>query len=84
MNMIDSQYYTSLVSKKAFSFDTQSCLLADIFCTSETNAQTSKITNLDSKIFYTTRTPDQAKVYAKLPNQAKVYPSKIPNQAKVY
>ncbi|XP_015078049.1 BURP domain-containing protein 16-like [Solanum pennellii] len=84
MNMINSQYYTSLVSKKAFSFDTQSCLLADIFCTSETNAHTSKITNLDSKIFYTTRTPDQAKFYAKLPNQAKVYPSKIPNQAKVY
>ncbi|WMV35617.1 hypothetical protein MTR67_029002 [Solanum verrucosum] len=85
MNMIDSKYYTSLVSKKAFSFDAQSCLLADIFCTSETNAETSKIPNLDSKILYATRTPDQAKVYAsKLPNQAKVYPSKIPNQAKVY
>ncbi|KAH0749831.1 hypothetical protein KY290_029063 [Solanum tuberosum] len=85
MNMIDSKYYTSLVSKKAFSFDTQSCLLADIFCTSETDAQTSKIPNLDSKILYATRTPDQAKVYAsKLPNQAKVYPSKIPDQAKVY
>ncbi|KAK6787879.1 hypothetical protein RDI58_016404 [Solanum bulbocastanum] len=85
MNMIDSKYYTSLVSKKAFSFDAQSCLLADIFCTFETNAQTSKILNIDSKTLYATRTLDQAKVYAsKLPNQAKVYPSKIPNQAKVY
>uniref|UniRef100_M1CKK0 Polygalacturonase-1 non-catalytic subunit beta n=1 Tax=Solanum tuberosum TaxID=4113 RepID=M1CKK0_SOLTU len=94
MNMIDSKYYTSLVSKKAFSFDAQSCLLADIFCTSETNAQTSKLPN-QAKVYpskipnqakvYTTKIPNQAKVYAsKLPNQAKVYPSKIPNQAKVY
>ncbi|KAH0666900.1 hypothetical protein KY285_028106 [Solanum tuberosum] len=94
MNMIDSKYYTSLVSKKAFSFDAQSCLLADIFCTSETNAQTSKLPN-QAKVYpskipnqakvYTTKIPNQAKVYAsKLPNQAKVYPSKIPYQAKVY
>ncbi|KAH0659500.1 BURP domain-containing protein 16-like isoform X3 [Solanum tuberosum] len=94
MNMIDSKYYTSLVSKKAFSFDAQSCLLADIFCTSETNAQTSKLPN-QAKVYpskipnqakvYTTKIPNQAKVYAsKLPNQAKVYPSKIPNQTKVY
>ncbi|XP_015164251.1 BURP domain-containing protein 16-like isoform X1 [Solanum tuberosum] len=83
MNMIDSKYYTSLVSKKAFSFDAQSCLLADIFCTSETNAQTSKLPN-QAKV-YPSKIPNQAKVYAsKLPNQAKVYPSKIPNQAKVY
>lgn len=76
MNKIDSEYYTSLVSKKTFSFDAQSCLVADIFCTFETNAllpglETSKIS-------------DQAKVYAsKLPNQAKVYPSKILDQARI-
>ncbi|KAL3366921.1 hypothetical protein AABB24_011575 [Solanum stoloniferum] len=94
MNMIDSKYYTSLVSKKSFSFNAQSCLLADIFCTSETNAQTSKIPE-QAKVYasklpnqakvYPSKIPDQAKVYAsKLPNQAKVYPSKIPDQAKVY
>ncbi|XP_015164252.1 BURP domain-containing protein 16-like isoform X2 [Solanum tuberosum] len=83
MNMIDSKYYTSLVSKKAFSFDAQSCLLADIFCTSETNAQTSKIPN-QAKV-YASKLPNQAKVYpSKIPNQAKVYTTKIPNQAKVY
>ncbi|KAH0663115.1 hypothetical protein KY284_028046 [Solanum tuberosum] len=94
MNMIDSKYYTSLVSKKSFSFNAQSCLLADIFCTSETNAQTSKIPD-QAKVYasklpnqakvYPSKIPDQPKVYAsKLPNHAKVYPSKIPDQAKVY
>ncbi|XP_049412253.1 BURP domain-containing protein 16-like isoform X2 [Solanum stenotomum] len=94
MNMIDSKYYTSLVSKNSFSFNAQSCLLADIFCTSETNAQTSKIPE-QAKVYasklpnqakvYPSKIPDQAKVYAsKLPNQAKVYPSMMPDQAKVY
>ncbi|XP_049412254.1 BURP domain-containing protein 16-like isoform X3 [Solanum stenotomum] len=94
MNMIDSKYYTSLVSKNSFSFNAQSCLLADIFCTSETNAQTSKIPE-QAKVYasklpnqakvYPSKIPDQAKVYAsKLPNQAKVYPSNLPDQAKVY
>ncbi|XP_059302606.1 BURP domain-containing protein 17-like [Lycium ferocissimum] len=97
MNKIDSEYYTSLVSKGSFSFDAQSCLVADIFCTSDTNAlgallaRSVKIYKIyaskipDQAKVYASKIPDQAKVYAsKVPNQAKVYPSKIPDQAKVY
>ncbi|PHT46406.1 hypothetical protein CQW23_15564 [Capsicum baccatum] len=76
MNKIDSEYYTSLVSKKTFSFDAQSCLVADMFCTSQTDALAK---------YYATRIPDQAKYYATgIPDQAKYYPLKIPDQAKYY
>ncbi|CAN4099133.1 unnamed protein product [Withania somnifera] len=62
LSPIDSEYYTSSVSKGSFSFDAPSCLVADIFCTSETNDIAAS----------------KAKVYAsKIPDQAKVYPSRI-------
>ncbi|KAF3619525.1 hypothetical protein FXO38_32882 [Capsicum annuum] len=88
MNKIDSEYYTSLVSKKTFCFDAQSCLVADMFCTSQTDALGALLASFkipDQAKYYATGIPDQAKYYAtRIPDQAKYYPSKIPDQAKYY